>query len=153
MLTLLILMLLARVNAPDTCKDMNQVRESYGNIRTEQELTRFLELLASVDCQLTGPYEASATMQKAQFALAPWTQYNYFRKGKKMLEDFIKKYPANVEARYVRFLIQTHAPFFLGYHHEIKTDAAFIRENISGEDLSLPYQKEILNNLDRLEKK
>lgn len=153
MLSLLITILFTWTSGPDSCAGMAQVRTDYGNIQTEQELNQFISLIESIDCQFKGPYEASATMQKAQYTLAPWTQYNYFRKGKKMLENYIEKYPENIEARYVRFLIQTHAPFFLGYNNEIKSDAAFIRTNIDKQDLSLTYQKRILNHLDQFENK
>lgn len=135
------------------CDRMPEVRSSYGNIQSEQELENFIKLMETIDCTFTRPYEASATMQKAQFALAPWTKYNYFRKGKKMLEEYIVKYPTDIEARYIRFLIQTHAPFFLGYNHEIKSDAFYIRSNIDNQGLSIKYKTQILNHLELFENK
>ena len=135
----------------DSCNKMQEVRAGYGNIQTEKELLQFIDLLESVKCTETGPYMASATMQKAQFAIAPWTKYNYFRSGKKMLEDFIVQYPENIEARYVRFLVQTHAPFFLGYNQEIKNDAAFIRSNIENVALPSSYKKQIKDHINTLE--
>lgn len=137
---------------PANCDKMSLVRDNYGNIQTEQELNNFIRILDEVNCTNTGPYAASATMQKAQFAMAPWTKYNYFREGKKMLEEFIQKNPDNIEGRYVRFVIQSHAPFFLGYNQELKADAAFIRQNIDNYELSLKYKNKILNHLDILEK-
>jgi outer membrane protein assembly factor BamD (BamD/ComL family) len=150
---ILALILFGFFNGPGDCKNMTEVRAKYGNIETEKELNDFIRLLDSFECIHTGPYEASATMQKAQYALAPWTKYNYFKKGKKMLEDFILEYPDDVEARYVRFLVQSHAPFFLGYNGELEEDASVIRNNIDQKDLSDSYKQQILNHLVILEKK
>jgi outer membrane protein assembly factor BamD (BamD/ComL family) len=153
MIKILILFISSFVPIQDNCFKMDEVRENYGNIHTEQELNNFIELVESMNCVDSAPYLASATMQKAQFALAPWTKYRYFTEGKKMLEKFIEKYPQNLEAKYIRFLVQTHAPFFLGYRSEIKGDAAFIRANIKNIDLSSSYKKQIIDHVNDLENK
>jgi len=131
---------------------MNEVRTSYGNIQTEEELLAFIDLLDRVDCELKGPYLASATMQRAQFVFAPWTQYRYFTNGKKQLEDFIRKYPSNLEARYIRFLIQSHAPFFLGYNRQKDEDAGLIFKHIYRSDLPPDYIRKIKRQVQELRK-
>lgn len=153
MIHILLISLFTLLQSPNDCSKMPEIREKYGNIQSEQELINFIDLLETVDCIKSGPYLASATMQKAQFAIAPWTKYNYFRKGKKHLEEFIEKYPDNIEARYVRFLVQTHAPFFLGYNNQVHSDADFIRSNIDEEDLSIAYRNQMINHINTLENK
>ena len=132
---------------------MDLVRMAYGNIQSETELKSFTRLVNSVSCEKVGAYRASATMQQAQFALAPWKKYGYFLEGKKMLEDHIQKYPNDLEARYVRFLIQSHCPIFLGYRSERGEDTEFIRKNIKEYDLPLAYKQQIENNIEVLLKK
>lgn len=139
-------------NGSVDCNKMSQVRSYYGNIQSEKELNGFIRLLESFKCNLARPYEASATMQKAQFAFAPWTKYKYFLKGKKMLEDFIRENPDNVDGRYVRFLVQSHAPFFLGYNSNLQEDARVIRDNIDQQELSYAFKQQILNHLEILGK-
>ena len=91
-------------------------------------------------------------MQKAQFALTPWKKYGHFKKGKKELEAFIKKNPNDLEARYLRFLVQSNAPFFLGYRSEIKNDYNMIQKNIKEYDLPDDYKKQILKHLNEFSK-
>lgn len=152
MLITLLIVLSSLFNDPD-CEKMDQVRDSYGNIKTEEQLNAFISLLDSVDCKNAVPYLASATMQKAQFALAPWTKYRFFLRGKKMLEKHIKKQPTDIDARYIRFLVQTHAPFFLGYRANIDSDDRYIRQNIDAYGLAPAYKKQILNHLSEFNKK
>jgi hypothetical protein len=136
---------------PD-CENLEHIRENYGNIQTEEELKSFIKLVESVNCKEAVPYLASATMQKAQFALAPWTKYRYFLSGKKMLEDHIKSNPGDIDARYIRFLVQTHAPFFLGYNNKIDTDESFIRQNIEEYQMSRTYKEQIYKHLEQFNK-
>ena len=135
------------------CLNMPQVRSAYGDIKTEKQLNAFFDLLERVDCSLKTSYLASATMQKAQFAFAPWTKYRYFLKGKKMLEEYIAQNPYDIEARYVRFLVQSHVPGFLGYKSNLKEDEDLIRNRIKQADMGQEYKTKILYHLDLFSKK
>ena len=134
------------------CLNMPQVRSAYGEIKTEKQLEDFFDLLETVDCSLKTSYLASATMQKAQFAFAPWTKYRYFLKGKRMLEEYIESNPNDIEARYVRFLVQSHIPGFLGYKSNLKEDQKLIRNRISDVNISKEYKTKILYHLNLFSK-
>jgi hypothetical protein len=129
------------------CDQMDRIRVAYGNIGSEAELLSFIDIIEVTPCLNSEPYMASAIMQKAQFAFAPWTKYRYFIKGRNKLELYIEQNPSDIEARYIRFLVQSHAPFFLGYNKEIKEDVNLIKKNINNYNLPEFYKKQILEHI------
>jgi hypothetical protein len=93
---------------------------------------------ALVDAQISllqtdpgGKYEAfegALSMKKAGFIGAAHTKIHLFRDGHKMLESAIRKDTANAEYRFLRLMIQEHAPPFLGYNKDIQKDSEYIRK-------------------------
>lgn len=65
----------------------------------------------------------------AKHAGNPISKYSYFNKGKKLLEDAVKKEPNNLEIRLMRYISQEKTPKFLGYNSNLKTDKEFILKN------------------------
>jgi len=65
----------------------------------------------------------------AKYAGNPISKYSYFKKGKKLLEDAVKKEPNNVEIRLMRYISQEKTPKLLGYNENMKTDKEFIMKN------------------------
>ena len=70
----------------------------------------------------------------AKHAGNPISKYSYFNKGKKMLEEAVKKDPNNVEIRLMRLISQEKTPSFLGYDKNIETDRNFILKNYKNSD-------------------
>lgn len=64
----------------------------------------------------------------------PINKYSYFNKGKKMLEDAVKKEPNNVEIRMMRYISQEKTPKFLGYNENMNSDKEFILKNFKNSD-------------------
>ena len=64
----------------------------------------------------------------------PLNKYSYFNKGKKLLEDAIKKEPNNIEIRLMRLISQEKTPSFLGYNKNIESDRNFIIKNYKNSD-------------------
>ncbi len=62
----------------------------------------------------------------AKHATNPLSKYSYFNKGKKALENALKKDPNNLEIRLMRFISQEQTPAFLGYNKDLKSDKTFI---------------------------
>ncbi|MGZ5264665.1 MAG: hypothetical protein ACXWBY_04930 [Kaistella sp.] len=62
----------------------------------------------------------------AKHAMNPLSKYSYFNKGKKALDDAVKKDPKNLEIRFMRYISQEQTPAFLGYNKDLKMDKAFI---------------------------
>ncbi len=68
----------------------------------------------------------------------PMSKYSYFNKGKKHLENAIKKDPDNVEMRFMRYISQDKTPSILGYKEQMEADKKFVLKelkNIKDEDL------------------
>lgn len=70
--------------------------------------------------------------------------------GKKMLNNFILKYPQNIEARYIRWLTQKMAPSFLNYNQNLAEDYDYILLNIKKSNIDIEYQKTILAHLKKI---
>jgi len=68
------------------------------------------------------------TMKKAGLGGSPITKLHLFKVGHKMLEAAIIKDPNNAEFRFLRLMIQEHAPGILGYKNEINTDSEYIKK-------------------------
>lgn len=132
------------------CESLDKARNEYHQLTSEKSINQFILLYKNSHCDEIKPYLASAIMQQAQYALSPIKKLRYFNQGKKLLESFIEKNPTNIEARYVRVLVQRESPHFLGYYKDVKTDKGFIKENISKTNIPTSYKKIILANLDKI---
>ena len=70
----------------------------------------------------------------AKHAVNPISKYSYFNKGKKILEDAVKKEPNSIEIRLMRLISQEKIPSFLGYNKNIESDRNFIIKNYKNSD-------------------
>lgn len=147
----LFLALLFCININHTsCNELNKVRNLFKNGIDKKELAEINRIYDHSDCSKITPYYAVAIMKNAEFTWSPIKKLSYFKQGKEMLEAFIKKFPNNIEARYVRWLTQTRAPKFLEYYNELETDYTFIIQNIANSSIEKDYQKFILNNIEKI---
>lgn len=71
-------------------------------------------------------YVAATIITRAKFVINPYKKYAYFEQGKIKLEALLNKYPDEVELRFIRYMIQTNIPSFLGYKSALKTDRLFL---------------------------
>ena len=136
-----LLLSLSTGSNPDT------IRLAYHELDSEKSIDTFIELVDDSGVDSLIPYKASALMQKADYVTMPWKKLSYFNSGKKMLEDFISRFPDNVEARYVRFLVQSQAPGFLGYKNNIQADAEFVKTHLDNCDLQPQYKQVLIKNI------
>jgi hypothetical protein len=67
-------------------------------------------------------------MKRAGFVGSAGAKLHYFKEGHKMLEAAIKRDPDNAEFRFLRLMVQEHAPGVLGYKEEIEKDSQYIRK-------------------------
>ncbi len=67
-------------------------------------------------------YQGAAQVIQAKYVLNPYSKYSYFRKGRQLIEYAVRECPTNIEIRFIRFCVQTNAPFFLGYNKNIDED-------------------------------
>ena len=94
---------------------------------------RLLKLLSAVGYSsppLMLCYKGVAEMMQAKYAFNPIVKFKRFKKGKKMIEEAVKKEPDNLEIRFLRFAIQTNLPAFLNYNDNIKEDKKYLLTNL-----------------------
>ncbi|MBL0120819.1 MAG: hypothetical protein IPP89_18055 [Saprospiraceae bacterium] len=114
---------------------MMVLRSEFHNTNTESKLTAFLTKYKN-DVRVDGkPYLYCGIMQMANYTMNPYKKLDYFNKGKQALESHISKYPQQIDARYVRAIIQSKAPKILNYYQNIQADISFIKKNIQESDL------------------
>ncbi len=123
---------------------MTVLRAEFHNTNTESKLTAFLTKYKN-DVRVDGkPYLYCGIMQMANYTMNPYKKLDYFNKGKQALESHISKYPQQIDARYVRALIQSKAPKILNYYQNIQADISFIKRNIQESDVDEKSKSTIL---------
>lgn len=127
--------------------ELDSIRINYNRVDSKESLEQFFEHIKAGKNSLAVPYLASAYMQKAKYELLPTTKLKYFIKGKEMLEQFIVDHPKNIDARYVRYLVQNNIPRFLGYSDNIQQDKNFLNEHLKDANISLVVKEMMINNL------
>lgn len=132
------------------CNDINQLRKDYNSINSDEKLEQFIKKYKTYSCDKVIPYLASATMMRAQYAFSPIRKLNYFNDGKYRLEDYLKKNPTSIDARYVRIMIQGTIPAFLNYNSDLKKDIKFVKDNIDRSDLTFEIKNTMLTNINNL---
>ena len=76
-------------------------------------------------------YIGANTLLYCKYFNNSFKKYSYFKEGKKMIEEAIKLDPDNLEIKFLRFINQTNAPWFLNYKSNIKDDYKFISSNLN----------------------
>ncbi|TKC09584.1 hypothetical protein [Pedobacter frigoris] len=95
---------------------------------------KFVKLVESVNTKsspLLVCYKGVSEMMGAKYTVNPVSKLRKFKKGKFFIEEAVKREPANIEIRFLRFSIQTNLPTFLGYNDQIKEDKLMLLNNLS----------------------
>jgi hypothetical protein len=74
-------------------------------------------------------YYGASKMLMAKYYFNPYSKWNSFKAGRKILEAAIRSDPFNAELRFLRLSIQKNAPWFLGYNENVKEDQLFLNES------------------------
>ncbi len=148
---LLILSFLITPIKTDCSSSLDKLRIEYHALETQHQITDFIENYSSSLCAYSIPYVASAIMMKAEHTRLPHHKLEFFLKGKKMLERFISQHPESIEGRYVRLLVQSHSPKFLGYNDHIEDDLFFIERNLADSEIPITYQNQIKHQINSLD--
>jgi len=105
----------------------------------ENTETLYLQLSTqkSVD-QIHSGYYGAVIALKAKYNSNPIKKYNYCKEGLNLLSSAIDKSPLDIELRYLRLIIQTNIPSFLGMNTNVEEDKITILSRIENEkDLPL----------------
>ena len=97
-------------------------------------------------------YKACGCMMNAKYAINPFEKWNSFSKGKILLQKSVGKEPLNVEIRFLRLVLQSKSPSFLGYSEDIPKDKNFVLQQFKSlEDIELKnFMKAFLEKADIL---
>ncbi len=130
-----------------------EVRKMYYDAATKKDASElFLTSMKNIKVEsnpLLLCYRGMAYMIGAKYSFNPYTKLSYFNKGKEMLEKAVKAEPENVEIRFMRYCIQTNAPFFLNYSSNADVDKTIILKSwatINDIDLKLKIKNYMLQS-------
>ncbi len=146
-----LLILISLLFSQSDCDEINNIRTKYHQVNSEEKLTGYINFVNTIDCEKSIPYKASAKMQSAKYAFWPTKKLKLFNTGKKQLENYITNNPNDIEAKYIRVLIQDNVPKILGYHKNKLDDIAFIKQNLSSSTLPKAYKELILSNISKID--
>lgn len=127
----LLLLITTQVSAQEL--NLNKIRKEYSvAVKDEDVCVKNLELLREKAKSTTEKgYLSVYEMVYAKHMGNPFKKLSQFKKGKSLLENVIATDGTNVELRFIRWSVQTHAPGILNYSSNIATDKKFIVENFS----------------------
>ncbi len=109
----------------------------------EDAVNKQLALLKTTDIAGRDAYEGALLMKKAGIIGGPQKKLNLFKEGHKKLEAVLGKDSTNTEFRFLRLMVQEHAPGILGYKSELEKDKLFIKNNYK--KLAAVVQEAVIN--------
>jgi len=95
----------------------------------EDEINKQLDLVPGAPATEKNAYEGALLMKKAGITGGTKKRLDLFKSGHKKLEAAIQKDSSNTEFRFLRLMIQEHAPGILGYKGEMDKDRLYIKNN------------------------
>ncbi|WP_312190775.1 hypothetical protein [Sphingobacterium sp.] len=112
--------------------NIDKIRREYAEAVKNDDLCEHnLDLLnESAKSTTEKVYLAAYEILLAKHVGNPFKKMGQFKDGKKHLEELIKENPNHIEARFIRWSVQVHAPSFLGYNSNIIEDKNFLVKNL-----------------------
>lgn len=112
--------------------NIDKIRKEYADAVKDEDLCEHnLETLhESARSTTEKVYLAAYEILLAKHIGNPFKKIGQFKEGKKHLEEVIKENPSHIEARFIRWSVQVHAPSFLGYNNNIIEDKNFLVKNL-----------------------
>ena len=92
-------------------------------------------------------YEGALLMKRSDLFAKAKDKLNMFKSGRSKLESSISKDNDNTEYRFLRLIIQEHAPKVVKYRNELEKDSKWIHSNFNSlsqflQQLIIDYSKE-----------
>ncbi len=124
----LLLMILISCSGTMVNPEISQLRSSFFESSDDKAIGRFYKLTSDIDNSdpLMSAYKGASTAMYAQVVNSPIDKLKHFYDGRDLLENAVKVDSRNVEIRFLRFALQSKAPFFVGYKSKIREDVAMI---------------------------
>lgn len=131
---------------------LEQARYSFPDIaRNEQKLERLQNELHSKRDVISKAYYGAFVMMSAEHTSYPLRKYNRFQKGKTILESCIRQKPQLAELRYIRFMIQSNVPSFLGYSSQLEEDLDLILKHKKQLSADAKLYQRVKSNLKKID--
>jgi len=121
---------------------LDDLRDRLFEIMKSEDQSRLyiLQLEAYTD-PVSRAYCGALNASMARHVFFPVKKWNYFVEGREQLELAVKESPASVEIRFLRLVIQSKAPSWLGYTSDVKEDLEFILARM---EKDLPEERALL---------
>jgi len=121
-------------SAPSFCQENTSRfsrQEFYAIMATDnsQKIDEMMSLLKKTEVSSKNAYEGALIMKKAGLLSGAAKKLSLFKQGRKQLDAEIAKDNDNAELRFLRLMIQEHAPGILGYRDSLEKDSAYIRQS------------------------
>jgi hypothetical protein len=104
-------------------------RENYYSVIQQDELKPIedeLDALATASFKGKSAFIGALTMKKAGLIKGASRKLKLFKNGSKQLEAAISNEPDNAEYRFLRLIIQEHAPGIVNYHNDKAQDSEMV---------------------------
>jgi hypothetical protein len=88
-----------------------------------------LSMVKEADIYEKNAYEGTLLMKKAQLVSKSKDKLNLFKTGRSKLESSISTHGENTEYRFLRLIIQEHAPKIVKYRKNLEEDSKLIQAN------------------------
>jgi len=121
-------------------------KPSYYKILKSGNITEVNNEISLIDASTLKNKDAfigALIMKKADLLKVPKEKLKTFKEGATKLETVLRADTSNVEYRFLRLIIQEHAPKVVKYNKNISEDAAFIKKNYK--ELSPEVQKILID--------
>ncbi len=137
--------------SPPSDKHDSMLQSFYEASTNPKEIDKFLIRVRAIkekDDPVSLAYRAMAYFLQAKQSWNPYHKYDYFLKGRELLQDAVSADPVNTEVRYLRLCTQSALPCVLNYSSDIKEDSQFLIQSYSSikdEDLKLKIRQVLLD--------
>jgi len=125
-------LLISEVNATQAGHDFD--RTAYYQVlknRSIEEIEKQLSLIDASNIKEKEAYIGTLLMKKADLVKKAKEKLKLFKSGRIKLETSILSDTTNTEYRFLRLIIQEHAPKSAKYSAQIDTDSDYIKKNYS----------------------
>lgn len=94
-----------------------------------EQVNTQLSILQNASINEKDAYEGAILMKKAGLITKAKEKLSLFKAGRLKLEASIKKDNKNIEFKFLRLIIQEHAPKLVNYRDDLENDSLLIRTN------------------------
>lgn len=133
---LFLILCVTSLNAQDLASFRAKYSTANANQKNTESFIAFADKSTSTNPAIVG-YKAAALFLKSKLNLEKGKRIEYIKSGAKSLESIIASNPDNAELRMIRLSIQENLPKIVGYGKNIKSDKAFILENLKDQPADL----------------